>query len=174
MTCFLTTSKNKKCGRPLMNGRHLTDCPSNSCSSHHRHDAVQKVIIMALKESSTSTLPHSVYDAEKEALQIYSDLSRYTNISDSNKNNFAQRPDITVLNYNLPRGRLFENINTNANSINDPLKRINKILDHCLVHGVTPIQYDVFTITKSGEKALIAGDVAKTNKYNRTRRAVKV
>ena len=32
MTCFLTTSKNKKCGRPLMNGRHLTDCPSNSGS----------------------------------------------------------------------------------------------------------------------------------------------
>ena len=123
---------------------------------------------MALKESSTSTHPYRVYGAEKEALQIYPDLSRCTNIPDSNKNNFAQRPDITVLNYNLPRGRLFEDINTNANSMNDPLERINKILDHCLVHEVTPIQYDVFTITKSGEKSLIAGYVAKTNKYNRT------
>ena len=168
MTCFLTTSKNKKCGRPLMNGRHLTDCPSNSGSSHHRHDAVQKVIIMALNESSTSTHPRRIYDAEKEALQIYPDQSRYANIPDSNKNNFAQRPDITVLNYNLPRGRLLEDINTNVNSTNDPLERINKTLDHCLTHGVMPIQYDVFTITKPGEKALIAGDVAKTNKYNRT------
>ena len=151
-----------------MNGRHLTDCPSNSGSSHHRHDAVQKVIIMALNESSTSPPPRRIYDAEKEALQIYPDQSRYANIPDSNKNNFAQRPDITVLNYNLPRGRLLEDINTNVNSTNDPLERINKTLDHCLTHGVMPIQYDVFTITKPGEKALIAGDVAKTNKYNRT------
>ena len=93
----------EKCRKPLEGGRHITHCLHDKGI----HNTQQRLIEMAIKESSTSQYPCKVYNAEINQLNLYPDLSNYAGIQESNKGNFAKRADIMVLETDLPQNLLY-------------------------------------------------------------------